>query len=56
MSSDQLYVFHWGKYRPELKGKTCRVLARGTMNSALVVFIETGERVVISRNAIRKVK
>lgn len=27
--ADQLYVFRWGRYRPELKGKLCRVLARG---------------------------
>lgn len=49
----QWYVYRWGKYRPDLKGQRCRVLARGTMNSALVEF-ESGERHIVSRNALRK--
>lgn len=49
----KLYLFRWGKYRPDLNGKLCRVLARGTMNSALVQFV-SGEKVVVSRNALRK--
>ena len=53
---EQLYVYRWGKYRPELKGQLCRLISRGTMNSALVEFIATGEKVVISRNALRKAK
>ncbi|AMV24564.1 hypothetical protein VT84_09225 [Gemmata sp. SH-PL17] len=48
-------VYRWRRYRPELKGKRCRLLARGTMNSALVEF-EGGEKHVVSRNAIRKAK
>lgn len=36
-----------------LHGRRCRVLARGTMNSALVEF-EDGQREVISRNALRR--
>ncbi len=48
-------VYCWGKYRPELKGKRCRLLARGAINSALVEF-QDGERHVVSRNAIKKVK
>lgn len=35
------------------KGETCRLIARGQMNSALVEFGD-GERAVISRNALRK--
>lgn len=50
---EKVYVFRWGRYRPDLKGLRCRLLARGTMNSALVMF-ETGEKAVISRNALRK--
>jgi hypothetical protein len=34
------------------KGERCRVVCRGTMNSALVEF-EDGYRVVTSRNGIR---
>lgn len=58
------YIYSWGPRIkgwnlpefPQLdrKGERCRVLARGTMNSALVEF-EEGELAVISRNALRTV-
>lgn len=41
--------------RAELYRRRCRVVARGAMNSVLVEF-ENGERVVTSRNAVRKLK
>jgi hypothetical protein len=47
------HVYRWRKYRPDLYGKRCRVLARGTMNSCLVEF-EDGKRHVVSRYAVRK--
>jgi hypothetical protein len=37
------------------KGKRCRLLARGAMNSALVEF-EDGYLAVVSRNALRRDK
>jgi len=37
------------KYLPERYGQTCRVLARGRMNSCLVEFAADGCRVVTSR-------
>ncbi len=40
---------------PERKGQPCRVLVRGTMNSALVEF-EDGYKTVTSRNYFRKRK
>jgi hypothetical protein len=60
----QAYVYAWGprwKNWPassplkqlDRKGRRCRVLARGSMNSALVEF-EDGLRAVISRNALRR--
>jgi len=52
---DQRYVFRWGKYRPEWKGRICRVLARGSMNTAMVQFEDNNELAIISRNALRKV-
>jgi hypothetical protein len=52
--SDQVYVYRWGKYLPHWKGRRLRVLARGSMNQAMVQFVDNGERAVISRNAIRK--
>lgn len=41
------HVYRWRKYRPELHGQRCRVLARGALNSCLVQF-ESGEKVITS--------
>lgn len=49
------WVAAFGNKRATLYGRGLRVLARGAMNSAPVEF-ENGQREVISRNAIRKVK
>lgn len=51
------YFYAWGnnEKRATLKGRRMKVIARGSLNSALVEF-ENGQREVISRNAIRKVK
>lgn len=51
------HYYSWGnnEKRATLKGRKMRVIARGTMNSALVEF-ENGQREIISRNAIRKLK
>lgn len=49
-----IYIYRWGKYRPAWKGRACRVIARGSLNSALIEFVETGERAVISRQALRR--
>jgi hypothetical protein len=53
--AEQLYVYRWRLRNPRLGGQVCRVLARGALNTALVQFAD-GERVVISRNALRKAK
>lgn len=49
------YVWHWRKWLGDRKGQRCRVIARGTMNSALVEF-EDGARVITSRYAVRKAR
>ena len=51
------YLYVWGnnEKRSTLKGRRCKVIARGKMNSALVEF-EGGQREVISRNALRRNK
>lgn len=51
------YYYNWGNNtkRATLKNRRMKVLARGTMNSAMVEF-KNGQREIISRNAIRKVK
>lgn len=50
------YRFAWknNEVRATLYNRRCRVLCRGTMNSALIEF-ENGERRVVSRNALRRV-
>lgn len=47
------YIYRWD--RQGRKGEPCRVAARGTMNSILVVFAD-GYAMVTSGNAIRKAK
>lgn len=49
----QQYVYRWGKWRPELKGKRCVVLKRGAKCTALVRF-EDGTIHVIDRKALKK--
>lgn len=54
------YFWAWGESahrvfdRPR-KGDRCRVVCRGSMNSALVEF-EDGYRVVTSRNGLRRAR
>jgi len=61
-----LYVYRWknNEKRATLYGRTCRVVTWGSRkkndigknhNSALVEF-ENGQREIISRNALRRVK
>lgn len=50
---DTMYVYRWD--RLGRKGQTCRVTARGKMNSCRVEFGD-GFVMVTSRNAIRKHK
>ncbi len=51
-----LYVYQWGNNskRATLKGRTCRVVARGRMNSCMIEFADNGRREIVSRNALRK--
>lgn len=57
MAADVLYRYVWANNakRVTLCGRTCTVLVRGAMNSALVEFTDNGQREVISRNALRRV-
>ena len=51
------YTYVWGNnpVRAKLKGRKCRVLVRGKMNSCLVEF-ENGKKVTISSRALRRIK
>ncbi len=59
--SEQLYIYCWGnqkdsvgRFRMELKGRKCRILTRGKLNSCEIEFVDNGERLCCSRNALRK--
>ena len=56
--AEQLYRYHWGNNptRAKLKGRICRVLKSGGMNTIMLEFLDNGERVSSSRQAIRRVK
>ena len=52
-----IYKYHWGNnpVRRQLKGRACEVLASGRMGSILISMADTGERVITSRRAVRRV-
>lgn len=52
-----VYVYAWGNNarRAELKGRRCVVEARGRMDTVLVRFLESGERVTTGRRALRRI-
>ena len=51
------YIYNWGNNgkRATMKGRKCKVLYRGRMNSCLIEF-ENGDRECVSRNALRRAK
>jgi len=51
------YIYVWGNNpkRAMMKGRRCRVLRRGSLNSCMVEF-EDGQAEIISRNALQKVE
>ena len=49
-----IYVWRVRTRLPERFGTRCRVLARGSMNSAKVEFESDGYTVITSRNYLRK--
>jgi hypothetical protein len=46
------YIYNWGNnpVRAKLKGKKCRILARGKMNSVALEF-ENGQQIITSANS-----
>jgi len=59
--SEQLYQYRFGnnktplgRYRLRFKGRVCRILVRGSMNSRLVEFVDNGKLLNCSGNALRK--
>lgn len=51
------FTFVWGNNprRAELKGRRCVIVAKGRMNTVLIRFLDTGEKVTTSRKALRPV-
>ena len=49
------YVWKNNEKRAQLFWRECLVISRGAMNSAMVEFLDNGQREIISRNALRRV-
>jgi len=54
---NKLYRYCWGnnEKRLTMKGRTCKVLARGKLNSCLIEFTDNRQREVVSRNSLRRI-
>jgi hypothetical protein len=54
--TERVYVFAWGNNprRATLKGRLCVIEAHGRLNSVLVRFLDTDERLVTSQRALRE--
>lgn len=54
--SEALYTYEWGNTpeRAALKGRRCRIVARGAKGTVLLEFVDTGTRVTSSFRALRK--
>ena len=55
-SCEPMYIYFWGNNpkRKTMKGRSCRIIASGKMNSILVEFAN-GQRECVSRRAIRRI-
>jgi len=53
-----LYEYTWGnnEKREGMKGRRCVILKRLKRNSALIEFVDGGQREVVSRNALRRLE
>lgn len=49
------YVWKNNPKRAALWGRTCKIIARGEMNSRMIEFLDGG-REVVSGNSLRKIK
>lgn len=58
MYDDGIFTFAWGNNpkRSTLKGRRCRVVAWGSLNSCLVKFLDNGQTEIVSKWALRKEK
>lgn len=58
MNKNTIYIFAWGNNprRAELKGRPCKVLNDGSLNSCEVIFVDTGEHEIVSHRGLRAIK
>lgn len=51
-----VYLFAWGNNpkRKTMKGRACKVISKGRMNSICIEFTDNGQREIVSRNSIQK--
>lgn len=61
MADKKLYIYRWGndkdpvgRFRQQFKGRVCKIMVRGKRNSRLVEFIDNGDLLNCSANALRK--
>jgi hypothetical protein len=47
------YVWGNNPKRRAMKGRPCRVIARGRMSSILIEFTDNGQREIVSRRSVR---
>lgn len=54
--TDLIYRYAWGNNpkRATLKHRPCVIEARGTLGSVKVRFLDTDQREIVSRRALRK--
>jgi len=51
------HTYHWGNNpkRATMKGRKCRIICAGKMNSIMIEF-ENGQRERVSRRSVRRIK
>lgn len=53
LDAPSTHVWYWRTVLPERKGQPCRLLATGSLNSALIEFAD-GTQVITNRRAVRR--
>lgn len=50
-----IYEYRWGnnEKRLTMKGRQCKLLAKGKKNSCLIEFLDTGQKELVSQYAIK---
>ena len=53
----QLYEYRWGnnEKRAAMKGRICKIIAKGKKNTVLIEFVDNRQMESVSRRALRKV-